>query len=71
MYNNMRDFRLSPQCSGVIRSSGMLHSVGWWLVSDVSGNPIGGAYLRVLDRLTLENGTDLLPRNVPTTTYVA
>jgi hypothetical protein len=37
---SVRDFRLPPQCQLELRSSGMLRTVYWWLVIDVSGQPI-------------------------------
>ena len=44
-----------------ICSSGILCSVDWYLVTDVSGQPIGSVFL---DYLTLEDGTDMLSSNV-------
>jgi len=38
---NILDFTPSTRCKWGLRSSGMLHSVDWWLVTDVSGPPIG------------------------------
>jgi hypothetical protein len=38
--NILRHFRLPPPCSWGLRSSGMLRSVGWQLVTEVSGQPI-------------------------------
>jgi hypothetical protein len=32
----MRDFRLPPRCKWDIRSSGVLHRVVWYFVTDVS-----------------------------------
>jgi len=37
----MRVFRLPPRYQRDLRSSGTLHSVDWYLLSDVSGQPIG------------------------------
>ena len=39
----------------------MLGSVDSWLVTDVWGQPVGPIFL---DYLTLEDGSDRLPRNV-------
>ena len=41
----MRDFRLPPRCGSHL-TSGMLHSVFLWLVSDVSGQPISFLFKR-------------------------
>jgi hypothetical protein len=42
------------------RWSGMLPAASWRSVTDISEQHIGG----ILDRLTLENGVDMLSRNV-------
>ena len=49
--------------------SGMVNGIGRWLVADVLGqhiNPMfkGQAVKNVLDYLTLEDGTNKLPRNI-------
>ena len=43
----------------------MLWIVDWWLVSDFFGQPIGPTF-NSQDLLTLEQGTDMLGRNVGT-----
>jgi hypothetical protein len=47
-----------------VLSSGMLLSVDWWLVTDVSGQPIGPPFNGQADWLILEEGTYRLSRNV-------
>ena len=45
----------------------MLHSVDWYLVTDVLGHPFGPIFKGqtvVLDCLTYEDGTDRLSQNV-------
>jgi len=58
--SNIRDVRL--------RSSGMLRSVDWYLVVDVSGQPMALNFnsqaVHFLYRLTLEDRSDRLSRNV-------
>jgi hypothetical protein len=51
-----------------LRSSGMLSSVDWYLVTDVLGKPIGPILKgqAVQDCLTLQDGIDSLFRNVVT-----
>ena len=40
------EFRLSLRCQSDLRSSGMLHSVGWPLLTDISGIPVGSTCKR-------------------------
>jgi hypothetical protein len=47
-----------------LRSSGMLRSVDWWLFTDVSGQPMGPIFNGQAVCLTVEDGTDMLSRNV-------
>jgi len=58
--SNIRDVRL--------RSSEMLRSVDWYLVTDVSGQPMAPNFnsqvVHFLYRLTLEDGSYKLFRNV-------
>jgi len=47
----------------------MVHGIGWWVVTDVLGqhiNPMfkGKAVQKILDYLTLEDGTNRLSRNI-------
>ena len=41
MANFIRDFRLPPPCQSGLHSSWMLCVVDLWLVTDVSGQPVG------------------------------
>ena len=41
----VRDFRLPPRCKRDLRSSEMLCSVYWWLVTDVSVQRIGPIFI--------------------------
>ena len=41
MTNFIRDFRLPPPCQSGLHSSWMLCVVDLWLVTDVSGQPVG------------------------------
>ena len=62
----MWDFRIPPRCISGLRSSGMLGSVDWCQLPAFRDSQWGSS-LRVFDCLSLENGTDGLSRNVPTT----
>jgi hypothetical protein len=53
------DFRRNVH-KWVLRSSGMLRCVNWYFVTEFSGQPIGP----ISKRLTLEDWTDNLSRNV-------
>jgi len=62
---HVRDFRLPPQYIWVLHSFGMLRSVNWQLVTDVSGqtiNPICKG--QAVHSFSLEDGTDNLSRHV-------
>jgi len=48
----IRDSRLPPQSKWEIHYSGVLHSVDWYLVADVSCQPLCSIFLECL---TLEN----------------
>ena len=62
---HIRDFRLPSQYSWVLHSSGMLRSVNWQLVTDISGQIINPIFKgQAIHSLTLEDGTDNLSRNV-------
>ena len=56
-----RDIFLRGVAVEAFRWSGMLPAASWRSVTDISGQHIGGIFL---DRLTLENGVDILSRNV-------
>jgi hypothetical protein len=60
--NILRDFRLPPPCSWGLRSSGMLRSVDWQLVTEVSGQPIGPIFRTEPKgyRVTSQTSEDLL-----------
>jgi hypothetical protein len=57
----VRDVRLPPQCKWDIRSSGMLRGVYWWLVTDVSGQPIGLVFKGQTNAWPLKMGPILCP----------
>jgi hypothetical protein len=65
----MHDCRLPPRRIWELRTSGVLRSVEWWFVTDVSGQPIEsiskGQEMQIFDYFfQLEDGTDTLSRNV-------
>ena len=67
---NLRNFKLPPECKWDFRSSEILRSVIWSLVTDVSGQPLGAIIkgqadqeVPFFDRLALKGGTDMLRRN--------
>jgi len=37
----MRNSRLPPRCKWVLRSFGILRSVDWYFLTDVTGQPVG------------------------------
>jgi len=56
-YLILRDFRLPPPSKSDLCYSGILRSVWWNFLTDVSAQPID-------PMLILEDGTDILSRNV-------
>jgi hypothetical protein len=40
----MWDFRLPPQCNWGLHSAGMSHGVGWYLVTDILGQPVNSLF---------------------------
>jgi hypothetical protein len=54
-----RDFSVPTQSGRDLRSSAMLRSVDWWIVTDVSGQPLNSF-------LALEDGAHMFSRNVGT-----
>ena len=63
----IHDFRLPPRCKWSLRSSGLLHSVNWQLLSDMSRQTVGHICKQKAPQakcLTIEDGTDGLSRNV-------
>jgi len=61
------DFRLPPRCKWSLRSSGLLYSVNWQLLTDMSRQIVGHMCKQKASQtkcLTIEDGTDGLSRNV-------
>jgi hypothetical protein len=56
--NHGRGFRLPSRWEWHLHSSGMLHSLDWWLVADVSHN------VSVTDCLTIQDGSETSSLNV-------
>jgi hypothetical protein len=63
----IHDFRLPPRCKWDLRSSGLLLSVNWQLLTDMSRQTVGHMCKQNASQekcLTIEDGTDGLSRNV-------
>jgi hypothetical protein len=67
----LRSFKLPPECKWDFCSSEILRSVNWYLVTEVSGQPLGAIIkgqadqeFPFFDRLALKFGTNMLRRNV-------
>jgi hypothetical protein len=57
------DFTLPQWCKWDLCPFGMLHTADWYLVTDVSGQPIGPFFKVKQSKKTLEDGTNSLSRN--------